>query len=270
MWISLLSIRTLHADKILIVVRDGAVASRPQCALAPFCHQPHKRVRPEPSIDRRIQKAEIATGHCRRPFFLRRDATWNLWKCVANRALIGCFAKTMSGWGGRDRTSEWRNPGPRSVAGSLITRFDRRRERRSARHHRLTIWVLIALYFLPPGHLMDMKVSGFKDQASCQTAAKEIADSVTKASCYRLDFPTETEDERANSGGARQRMTRSQHQRARRATFIASSELQFEAPAPRLDGAGMRDDRGDLLRAPRRQDAKRPIDVSGPMKEGAN
>jgi hypothetical protein len=59
---------TLHADKILIVVRDGADASRPQCALAPLCHQPLKRVRREPSIDHRIPKAEIATGHCRRPF----------------------------------------------------------------------------------------------------------------------------------------------------------------------------------------------------------
>jgi hypothetical protein len=45
---------TLHADKILIVVRDGADASRPQCALAPLCHQPLKRVRREPSIDHRI------------------------------------------------------------------------------------------------------------------------------------------------------------------------------------------------------------------------
>jgi hypothetical protein len=64
MWISLLSIRTLDADKILIVVRDGADASRPQCALAPFCHQPRKQVRREPGADDVIRKAE-ATDHCR-------------------------------------------------------------------------------------------------------------------------------------------------------------------------------------------------------------
>jgi hypothetical protein len=65
MWISLLSIRTLHADKILIVVRDGVDASRPQCALAPFCHQPRKQVRRKPGADDVIRKAEMATDHYR-------------------------------------------------------------------------------------------------------------------------------------------------------------------------------------------------------------
>jgi len=65
MWISLLSTRTLDADRILIVVPDGADASRPQCALAPFGHQPRKQVRREPGADEVIRNADIATDHYR-------------------------------------------------------------------------------------------------------------------------------------------------------------------------------------------------------------
>jgi hypothetical protein len=49
-----------------------------------------------------------------------------------------------------------------------------------------TIWVLVALFFFPPGHLMEVRVGAFYDQESCRAMAEDMSErSGAQARCYR-------------------------------------------------------------------------------------